>query len=1050
MTWASYSVTCHRCGAQNTSKNHHRHIRSCNGIEGRAAQAIVAANAIISGEVPCGRPILGLQSSRKRNHSALSPSRDRGSHKRQRHLNATPEDRLTVPADAPAPSLDDHSQAPSTITPPGPLGPDNAGNETNFSWLRSWNYEFDSSHAGPSNENAVRTPFQFVHEEYYEHEDEEELRARGVSTWDDGLTPLERLSQALPADAARTGGYRLTEDDLLNIDAFNFKIDTDITSCTFRKMRRSFQNRLQDVPTEDMLYSRITELSGTKAKRIHCCVKMCVAFAGPYSDCDACPICREPRYKPDPQRPGKVLPRRWYQYIPLAPRLASLYRDPTTARLMRYRSERDSTPDVVSDIFDGKRYKELLEQKVIVGHDVLDHNYFSLPTDVALGLSTDGFGPFRSRNETCWPLLLINYNLPKEIRTRLENMICIGMIPGPVAPKELDSFLEPLIDELQMLARGVAAFDGETQRPFCLRAFLIVCFGDMPAIAKLMRMRGHNGKCPCRACHIVGFPLRDEKGHVTYYPPLSCPAGEERDGPSEYDPLNLPHRNHVQFLCDAIHVETAKTTTKANDDGRDIGSNGLTSLAALSSLEFPTSFPHDFMHLMFENVVPNLLSLWTRKGKFHDLGSERDPYHLGKTVWDAVGEACARSGNTIPAAFGCRVPNLAKNYSDVSAEGILLFTTLLGPAVLRDRFINVVYYHHFVKLVKLVKKCLDFHLTQDNIKSIREGFASWVLQYERLYYNNDADRIRTCTLPLHALLHIADDIENMGPLWCYWAFPMERFCGMLSRANKSLRFPYSSLDRHLLQIAQLGQIKRIYGLADELNLEDRRTNIVSGTHYPSHSGCVFTSPKRNKSIDRDFEYKVAEYISEVVGVRLQAVHKALLGREFIHWGRMQQIDEGDYGGGDLVRAHLVSPSEERVTRDASYVKYHSLFDRWKAKSGRTQRVERQTIAYGRVEQFVVIDTDFLQSLSGSVELLTPLIIAVISPIPRYKYVVRSDVIEYELASGKLAGPEIINVCDIDCLIGRIVACGVSERHYIVDRTTVVGRVDMLDGTVDPE
>ena len=76
----------------------------------------------------------------------------------------------------------------------------------------------------------------------------------------------------------------------------------------------------------------------------------------------------------------------------------------------------------------------------------------------------------------------------------------------------------------------------------------------------------------------------------------------------------------------------------------------------------------------------------------------------------------------------------------------------------------------------------------------------------------------TCPLTIHALLHIADSITAMGPVWCYWAFPMERHCGHLKPAIRSRRFPYASLDRHVLEDAQLTHIKAFYNLADELSL----------------------------------------------------------------------------------------------------------------------------------------------------------------------------------------------------------------------------------------
>ncbi|EUC58182.1 transposase family Tnp2 protein, partial [Rhizoctonia solani AG-3 Rhs1AP] len=110
-----------------------------------------------------------------------------------------------------------------------------------------------------------------------------------------------------------------------------------------------------------------------------------------------------------------------------------------------------------------------------------------------LGLSTDGVGPFKTQKQQCWPLILINYSLPPSIRTHLENILCLSVIPGPQSPKELNTFLEPLIDELEELACGISAFNSTNQRLFMLHAYLIAAFGDMPAAAKLMNMKGPNG-----------------------------------------------------------------------------------------------------------------------------------------------------------------------------------------------------------------------------------------------------------------------------------------------------------------------------------------------------------------------------------------------------------------------------------------------------------------------------------------------------------------------------------------------------------------------------
>jgi hypothetical protein len=77
----------------------------------------------------------------------------------------------------------------------------------------------------------------------------------------------------------------------------------------------------------------------------------------------------------------------------------------------------------------------------------------------------------------------------------------------------------------------------------------------------------------------------------------------------------------------------------------------------------------------------------------------------------------------------------------------------------------------------------------------------------RLYYQYNPSRLAACTVTVHALLHIPDGIEFMGPVWVGWAYPTERKCGKLQRAVKGRRFPYSSIDKYVLHDAQLDHVK---------------------------------------------------------------------------------------------------------------------------------------------------------------------------------------------------------------------------------------------------
>lgn len=107
---------------------------------------------------------------------------------------------------------------------------------------------------------------------------------------------------------------------------------------------------------------------------------------------------------------------------------------------MRYRSQKEECDDEYSDIFDGDLYKELVEE-----------GFFSDERDIALIGSTDGYQIFRQKTDSCWILMFINANLPPTIRVKKENLLISAIIPGPNQPKDFNSFLRPIIDELKVL-----------------------------------------------------------------------------------------------------------------------------------------------------------------------------------------------------------------------------------------------------------------------------------------------------------------------------------------------------------------------------------------------------------------------------------------------------------------------------------------------------------------------------------------------------------------------------------------------------------------------
>jgi hypothetical protein len=492
-------------------------------------------------------------------------------------------------------------------------------------------------------------------------------------------------------------------------------VEDHLSDRTFSRLAKVFPNASHD--TLKMTKKRVRSLAGFAPVRYNCCVNSCVCFVGPYEDLTECPNCKEARYSTN----GK--PRKYFDYLPVIPRLKAMLANSAHATKMRYRAEYVHEPGVVKDVFDGSHYQSLLNTTVPTdgAHPFF---YFSDERDIALGLSTDGFAPFKRRDATCWPMILFNYNLPPELRFLKKYCIHIATIPGPKKPWDWDSFCWPLAQELIQLELGVKTYDTISQSIFLLHAYLILAFGDIPAVAQIMRMKGQNGISPCRICDIKGVRFESR----THYVPLrrdKIPGAN----PRQYDPSNLPIRTHKKLMEQAAEVEMAPNNVTHERLAKTYGIKGIPVLSSISSISFPSSFPFDFMHLIWENLIPNLIDFWT--GTFKDLDHEGKGYVIEPHVWNEIGATTAACGATIPATFGAAVPNIATKQSQMNAEMCSNWTLFIAPVVLRGRFKKPQYYKHFMRLVELLKFCLSFEISDAMLNQIDKGFHQWVEEYEK-------------------------------------------------------------------------------------------------------------------------------------------------------------------------------------------------------------------------------------------------------------------------------------------------------------------------------
>jgi hypothetical protein len=144
--------------------------------------------------------------------------------------------------------------------------------------------------------------------------------------------------------------------------------------------------------------------------------------------------------------------------------------------------------------------------------------------NIRLGLATDGFNPYNNmiKSYSMWPVFVIPYNFtPWGCMEQSNFMMCL-LIPGPESPgKDFNAFLEPLMEELQLLWKGVDTADALSEaedKMFSLKAAILWCIHDYPALCTLSG-RTTKGYAACIHCDNdpLSRPLKGKNGYFGHF-----------------------------------------------------------------------------------------------------------------------------------------------------------------------------------------------------------------------------------------------------------------------------------------------------------------------------------------------------------------------------------------------------------------------------------------------------------------------------------------------------------------------------------------------------
>lgn len=201
------------------------------------------------------------------------------------------------------------------------------------------------------------------------------------------------------------------------------------------------------------------------------------------------------------------------------------------------------------------------------------------------------------------------------------------------------------------------------------------------------------------------------------------------------------------------------------------------------------------------------------------------------------------------------------------------------------------------------------------------------------------DRTSTCPLTIHALIHLASDTPQSGPLSRIWEYVTERYMGKIARNVTSRRYPVSQIAETVKKQDQMKTVATKFGLEKELFLAGKRRDwSVLGsqeTMIPTISKCFCSNPANHTYLFLDDttvlmtphqpsyrwtnseRRRVAIYIRQAFELTASAKRiEKVLADVIPQWGKFRVMGERNVVRGAWASDRI---SGDRL-RDSSYVR----------------------------------------------------------------------------------------------------------------------------------
>lgn len=488
--------------------------------------------------------------------------------------------------------------------------------------------------------------------------------------------------------------------------------------------------------------------------------KYCSFTTGPMKKHYYCEVCSQAL--PEAQAVCPVCNRRrrvsYFVQTPIIPQLKKMYSRPTFHNSLQNRFTRQRlNVDCLEDIYDGSVYREQV------------HNGFlANPNNFSMTYFVDGVPVFKSKNFSFWGFFLTINELPYRERVKRENTLLAGLWLGRKPHTNL--FMSSFVSDFRKLYSGVNIHCEGTGQIIRVRGIVLAGVADTPARSSFMNCMHHNSFFGCVLCEIEGVTVRLPSGNDTHA------YRYQRE---------LPKRTVERML------EQARQAVAISDPVR--GVKGPTALR-LFIPNYLKGTGIDIMHLA-SGLMKKLIAL------LFDSKFSAFEFSL-RVVISAVNRYLLEIK---PPKFIHRFPRKIEDWKHWKASELLAFLFYYSVVIFKE-VMRPEYYDHYMKLVVALSFLSSPSISLDMIEKADELLHEFVRDFQILY------GLRHCSINVHMLLHLADCVRFLGPLFVYGCFGYENINGEMLRDIHGKTNVDSQIVRMHWQV--LGLPKKLHLLRD--------------------------------------------------------------------------------------------------------------------------------------------------------------------------------------------------------------------------------------------